>query len=91
MDEKLKENKIKPLSYLINKFQERNLQFDVPEFCFLLGAGCSVTSNIPTASGVIQICQKLSFVDHHEEGYRVDRKLACHEHSPGNRGAVRGK
>ena len=75
MDERLNKNKIKPLAYLINKFQAKDLRFDVPRFCFLLGAGCSVTSNIPTASGIIQICQKLSFVDHHREGYQVNIEL----------------
>lgn len=67
----LKEEKVKPLSYLINRIQEKEDQYNIPKFCFLLGAGCSVTSNIPTGGGVIEILKMHSFIQSHEKGYEL--------------------
>lgn len=68
---KLNEKKIKPLSYLVSKFIEKESQFNTPKNCFLLGAGCSITSNIPSGWGVLEICRKLSFVQHHPGGHKL--------------------
>lgn len=73
MYEKLLESKIKPLHYLINRLVERDIQLNIPKFCFFLGAGCSKESNIPLGSEIISICQKLAFVDGHKDGYQVER------------------
>lgn len=39
----------------------------------LLGAGCSISSNIPSGSQVIEICKKFSFVDNDSDGYTLDK------------------
>ncbi len=68
---KLNKKKIKPLSYLMSKFIEKESQFGTPKNCFLLGAGCSITSKIPSGWGVLEICRKLSFVQHHPGGHKL--------------------
>lgn len=72
---KLNTEKIKPLSFLLSTITEQDEQFKTPKYSFFLGSGCSISSNIPAAKGVIKICQKFSFVENHPEGYLIDKKL----------------
>ena len=67
----IKKEKIKPITYLINRVQEREDQFNIPKFSFLLGAGCSATSKIPTGGGVIRILKVISFLQNHHKGYKI--------------------
>lgn len=72
---KLHTNKIKPLDFLLNKTQENHHDFEqLPKCAFLLGAGCSRSSNIPTGGEVINILRKLWFLAHTPNGnkYKID-------------------
>lgn len=64
MEFKLEEEKIKPFDYLLSRFKEKNRDLELPKFCFLLGAGCSVSSGIPAGGGIIELCKKISFAIH---------------------------
>ncbi|MBL7127799.1 MAG: tetratricopeptide repeat protein [Ignavibacteria bacterium] len=61
MEFKLKQEKIKPFNYLLSRFKEKDRDLRLPKFCFLLGAGCSVSSGIPGGGGIIDLCKKISF------------------------------
>ena len=73
MNISLHPEKIKNISYLTNRILEKEESFNTPKHCFFLGSGCSVTSDIPTGFGVMEICRKVSFIQNHVEGYKVGR------------------
>ncbi len=61
--------KTKSFKYLINCIQDRHHVFtDKPKYALLIGAGCSYKSNVPLGSGVIDICQKLSYLKNEISG-----------------------
>ncbi len=70
MDIDVKKKKIKPLSYLLHSLQEREQDLGIPKNSFFLGAGCSVSSGIPSGKQLTEICQKQSFVA--SQGGRID-------------------
>ncbi|MBS1515443.1 MAG: hypothetical protein JSS63_10440 [Bacteroidetes bacterium] len=51
----------KDVDWLYSKIKSKDKNTNTPEFAFLLGAGCSVSSGIPTGGKVIEYCQKISF------------------------------
>lgn len=62
----IKKEKIKEIGYLLNKFQERNLDFGgLPKCSFLLGAGCSKSSGIPTGWEIIEKLRKLWYLNNY--------------------------
>jgi tetratricopeptide (TPR) repeat protein len=63
----------KDISYILSKITEKDERYDTPKFALLLGAGCSISSNIPSGSKVIEICKKFSFVDNDVDGYTLDK------------------
>lgn len=63
----------KDISYILSKITEKDERYDTPKFCLLLGAGCSISSNIPSGAKVIEICKKFSFVDNDTDGYTLDK------------------
>jgi Flp pilus assembly protein TadD len=69
----LKPEKYKDLPFLMNTIKEQDDQFNKPRYSFFLGAGCSVSSNIPSAKGVIEILQKYAFVEQHKDGHVIDK------------------
>lgn len=55
------QEKIKTMDYLFNRIiSERIRDSFEPKYCLLLGAGCSISSSIPSASGVIIAIQEIS-------------------------------
>ncbi len=48
-----------------------------PKLCFFLGAGCSVSSNIPTGGGIIEIVQKILF---YKKNYSSQHKIVSGEY-----------
>ncbi len=61
--------KSKGFKYLINCIQDKHDVFtDKPKYALLIGAGCSYKSNIPLGGGVIDICQKLSYLKNEVAG-----------------------
>lgn len=73
MEFRLKPEKTKKLSFLLNRVYERDETYKTPKFSFLLGAGCSVASGLPTGRGVSDICKTIAFLNSHEEGYTVKK------------------
>ena len=71
----LNPDNIKTLPYLLSTITERDDQFKTPKYSFFLGSGCSISSNIPSGRGIIEICQKYSFIENHEEGHLIDKKF----------------
>jgi tetratricopeptide (TPR) repeat protein/NAD-dependent SIR2 family protein deacetylase len=63
MDFVLNRNKIKDISYLINKFYQKEENLSIPKCCLLLGAGTSIKSGIPSGKGIIEICKEISFFE----------------------------
>ena len=62
----IKKEKLKEIGYLLNKFQERNLDFgELPKCSFLLGAGCSKSSDIPTGWEIIEKLRKLWYLNNY--------------------------
>jgi NAD-dependent SIR2 family protein deacetylase len=59
----IRKEKIKGIDYLLNRFQEKHLEFNsLPKCSFLLGAGCSRSSGIPTGNEIIDRLRKLWFL-----------------------------
>jgi hypothetical protein len=55
----IRKDKIKQIDFLLNKFRETNHDFkELPKCSFLLGAGCSRSSEIPTGYEIIELLRK---------------------------------
>ena len=66
IDKMIAKEKIKGIDYLLNKFQERNIDFkELPKCAFLLGAGCSRSSGIPTGYEIIENLRKLWYLNNY--------------------------
>jgi tetratricopeptide (TPR) repeat protein len=62
----INKNKLREIPYLINRIKKKHDIFEgKPKCALLIGAGCSYTSGLPLGSGIIDICQKLSFLRNH--------------------------
>ncbi|MBN2172678.1 MAG: tetratricopeptide repeat protein [Bacteroidales bacterium] len=72
MELKIKPDKIKSLGYLLNRVFEKD-HAGKPKFGFLLGAGCSIYSGIPSGWGVIERCRAISFLNNHADGFKIKR------------------
>ncbi|MEE4285493.1 MAG: SIR2 family protein [Mariniphaga sp.] len=60
----IKKEKIKEIGFLLNKFQERNLDYArLPKCSFFLGAGCSKSSGILTSWEIIEKLRKLWYLN----------------------------
>ncbi|WP_320112344.1 SIR2 family protein [Draconibacterium orientale] len=57
--------KTRTLTYLINKIKDRKTDIDVqiPKSAFLLGAGCSKSSEIPLGSEIISFLRQLWYIE----------------------------
>jgi len=65
----IRKEKIKGIDYLLNRFQEKHLEFNsIPKYSFLLGAGCSISSGIPSGFDIIQRLRKLWFISNFKNG-----------------------
>ncbi|WP_299061864.1 SIR2 family protein [uncultured Polaribacter sp.] len=65
----IRKEKIKGIDYLLNRFQEKHLEFNsIPKCSFLLGAGCSISSGIPSGFDIIQKLRKLWFISNFKNG-----------------------
>lgn len=67
-DLKLKSNKLVNIDYLVNKIRTKEDQLNTPMFSFLIGAGCSISSKIPSGNVIMRLCSQLAFLDQHEGG-----------------------
>lgn len=68
--------KIKGIDFLLNKFQEKNIDFkELPKCAFLLGAGCSKSSGIPTGYEIIETLRKFWYLNNYAK---------CQEYLKGN-------
>lgn len=57
------QEKIKTMDYLFNRIiSERIRDSFEPKYCLLLGAGCSISSGIPSASGIISLLKCISYL-----------------------------
>lgn len=66
---KINAEKIRSFKYLINKIEEKHPTFkDKPKCALLIGAGCSFKSKVPLGGGIIDICQRLSFLKNETTG-----------------------
>jgi hypothetical protein len=62
----IRKEKIKEIDYLLNKFKEKNIDFGgLPKCSFLIGAGCSKSSGIPTGYEVIEVLRKLWYLNNY--------------------------
>jgi tetratricopeptide (TPR) repeat protein len=68
----LERSKIKPLTYLINQIHVRDDDLNIPKYCFFLGAGCSISSDIPLGGTMIEILKKITYVQQHLEGHNLN-------------------
>lgn len=59
---RLHRNKRESQARLINALLRKRPGNTPPRFCLFLGAGCSVSSGIPTAHGIVDILKQLCFV-----------------------------
>ena len=65
----IRKEKIKGIDYLLNRFQDKHLEFNtIPKCSFLLGAGCSISSEIPSGYDIIQKLRKLWFISNFKNG-----------------------
>jgi tetratricopeptide (TPR) repeat protein len=74
MEFKINPDKIKSVDYLLNRVVEKD-HSGKPKFCFLLGAGCSIYSGIPSGWGVIERCRTISFLNNHAQGFKIKKDL----------------
>ena len=70
---KLKQDKTRTLDYLINRVGTEHPELKIPKSCFFLGAGCSITSHIPLASKITELCQEYSFIDNSRDGHKIKK------------------
>lgn len=69
----LEQDKQKTLDYLINKVGTSHPELRMPKCCFFLGAGCSISSDIPLSGKIIELCQRFSFIDNSKDGFTIDK------------------
>lgn len=69
--ESIPSNKIKTLDWLINQIDESAHDLTIPKCGIFLGAGCSISSGIRSGWGVIELCQRLSFIKEQPSGRKV--------------------
>ena len=60
---KILKEKIETLPFLINKISEKNKGLEIPSHALLIGAGCSVSCNIPLGKTVVDLCKIYSFLN----------------------------
>ena len=73
MEFELKSDKIKDIDFLLNKLTEREEELNTSKNCFFLGAGCSISSGIPSGSGIIEICRKLAYIANRSHGFKHEK------------------
>ena len=69
-----KQNKKKGFDFLINQIQKALQGSNNPTCAIFLGAGCSISSSIPSAFDITEICKKLSFIDNCRGGHEIDKE-----------------
>lgn len=72
LDLKLPDNKKKPIHFLINTIKDRQRDPNAPKYCFLLGAGTSVSAGIPSGGGLTDYVRKRCFLREEHTGHTVE-------------------
>lgn len=62
MKTELKKNKIKNVKFLVNKLSEKTDVSSFPKYIFFLGAGCSVSSSIPSGKQLTEILKRVCYL-----------------------------
>lgn len=78
MQSKLLPDKYLTLDALVNKVIEsyNEVKKNKPSnIALFLGAGCSISSNVIAGKGIIDLCQKIAFVNDCANGYEVEDKF----------------
>ena len=69
---KLPDNKKKTIPFLINTIKDRQRDPNAPKYCFLLGAGTSVSAGIPSGGGLTDYVRKRCFLREEHTGHTVE-------------------
>jgi tetratricopeptide (TPR) repeat protein len=66
--------KVDSQTRLINYILKTKAESNQQKFCLFLGAGCSVSSGVPTALGMIEIIKKMVFIESHHSLNHIIRE-----------------
>ena len=69
--ETIPSNKVKTLDWLINQIDESAHDLTIPKCGIFLGAGCSISSGIRSGWGIVELCQRLSFIKEQPSGRKI--------------------